>query len=135
MKIHHVALVCSSEKSSDRFYMELLGLEKSGPKILSTELVRAIFNVESKMAVINYVGEKVRFEIFIADPGNAPDAIPIPHVCLEVKSIDELIERCRTMGFEVILAPKGDRILTFILDHDRNLFEIKAMPSDQISHL
>lgn len=132
MKMHHVALVCSSEKSSDRFYMELLGLEKSVPKILSTELVRAIFNIESEMTVINYAGEKVRFEIFIADPGNAPDAIPLPHVCLEVKAIDGLVEKCRTMGFEVILAPKGDRILTFILDHDRNLFEIKAMPQYKI---
>ena len=130
--MHHVALVCSSEKSSDRFYMELLGLEKSVPKILSTELVRAIFNIESEMTVINYTGEKVRFEIFIADPGNAPDAIPLPHVCLEVKAIDGLVEKCRTMGFEVILAPKGDRILTFILDHDRNLFEIKAMPQYKI---
>jgi len=132
VNMHHVALVCSSEKSSDRFYMELLGLKKSVPKILSTELVRAIFNIESEMTVINYAGEKVRFEIFIADPGNAPDAIPLPHVCLEVKAIDGLIEKCRTMGFEVILAPKGDRILTFILDHDRNLFEIKAMPQYKI---
>ncbi len=127
MKMHHVALVCSSEKNSDRFYMELLGLEKSVPKILSTEIVRAIFNIESEITVINYVGEKIRFEIFIADPGNVPDAIPLPHACLEVKAIDGLVEKCQTMGFEVILAPKGDRILTFILDHDRNLFKIKAM--------
>jgi catechol 2,3-dioxygenase-like lactoylglutathione lyase family enzyme len=128
VKMQHVALVCSSEKNADQFYMELLGLEKSVPKILSTELVRAIFNIKSEMTVINYIGEKVRFEIFIADPGNARDAIPLPHVCLEVKAIDSLVEKCRTMGFEVILAPKGDRILTFILDHDRNLFEIKATP-------
>jgi catechol 2,3-dioxygenase-like lactoylglutathione lyase family enzyme len=128
MKMNHFALVCSSEKSADRFYMELLGLEKSVPKILSTELVRSIFNIESEMTVINYTGEKVRFEIFIADPGRAPDAIALPHVCLEVKAIDGLVDKCRNMGFEVILAPKGDRILTFILDHDRNLFEIKAMP-------
>ncbi len=128
MNLLHVALVCSSEKNADRFYMELLDLKKSVPKILSTELVRAIFNTESEMTVINYTGEKVRFEIFIADPGNAPDAIPLPHVCLEVKAIDKLVEKCRTMGFEVILAPKGDRILTFIQDHDRNLFEINAMP-------
>jgi len=128
VKMQHVALVCSSEKNADRFYMKLLGLEKSVPKILSIELVRAIFKTESELTVINYTGEKVRFEIFIADPGNAPDVIPLPHVCLEVKAIDGLVEKCRTMGFEVILAPKGDRILTFILDHDRNLFEIKAMP-------
>lgn len=128
MNMHHLALVCSSEQNADRFYKELLGLKKSVPKILSTELVRAIFNTESEMTVINYAGEKVRFEIFIADPGNAPDAIPLPHVCLEVKAINRLVEKCRAMGFEVILAPKADRILTFILDHDRNLFEINAMP-------
>ena len=130
--MHHLALVCSSEQNADRFYKELLGLKKSVPKILSTELVRAIFNTESEMTVINYAGEKVRFEIFIADPGNAPDAIPLPHVCLEVKAINRLVEKCRAMGFEVILAPKGDRILTFILDHDRNLFEIKVMPQYKI---
>ena len=126
--MHHAALVCSSERNADRFYKELLGLKKSVPKILSTELVRVIFNTESETTVINYAGEKIRFEIFIADPVNAPAAIALPHVCLEVKEIDGLVEKCRAMGFEVILAPKGERILTFILDHDRNLFEIKSMP-------
>ena len=69
---------------------------------LSSGFRHEIRAIEGEMTVINYAGEKVRFEIFIADPGNAPDAIPLPHVCLEVKAIDGLVEKCRTMGFEVI---------------------------------
>ena len=34
MLLKHVALVCSSENNSDKFYKDLLGLEKKETKIL-----------------------------------------------------------------------------------------------------
>ena len=63
MILRHVALVCSSEKNSDRFFKDLLGLEKVEPKILARSLSMAIFNVDAELLMINYRGEQVHFEI------------------------------------------------------------------------
>jgi catechol 2,3-dioxygenase-like lactoylglutathione lyase family enzyme len=124
MLLRHVALTCSSEKKSDRFYINLLGLEKSEPKILPMTLSRAIFNVDTELMMINYQGEEILFEIFIT--GHLiNDARQIEHVCLEVDDQKGFLNKCRDLGVEVLQIPKGDRTLTFIRDYDGNLFEIK----------
>ena len=73
MILRHVALTCSSERKSDRFYNNLLGLEKLEPKILPKRLAKAIFDVDSELLMINYRGEDVHFEIFIT--GNSTIAL------------------------------------------------------------
>lgn len=124
MLLRHVALNCSSEKKSDRFYKNLLGLEKSEPKILPLTLSKAIFNVDTELMMINYQGEKVFFEIFIT--GHLMnDARQIEHVCLEVDDLQNFLKKCRDLDVEISQIPKGDRTLTFIRDYDGNLFEIK----------
>ena len=54
MLLRHVAQACSSEKKSDRFYKDLLGLQKSEPKILPMALSSAIFNIDAELVMINY---------------------------------------------------------------------------------
>jgi len=44
MLLRHVGLICSSEENSDKFYQDLLGLNKSEPKTLPSDLSKAIFN-------------------------------------------------------------------------------------------
>ena len=124
MILRHVALVCSSEKNSDRFFKNLLGLEKSKPKILARPLSKAIFNVDAELLMINYRGEKIHFEIFIADQ-SVNRLKQIGHVCLEVQDLNAFLKQCHHLEIEVMQVPKGDRTLTFIRDDDGNLFEIK----------
>jgi catechol 2,3-dioxygenase-like lactoylglutathione lyase family enzyme len=124
MLLRHAALTCSSEKNSDKFYKNLLGLKKSEPKILPTPLSKAIFNVDSELMMINYQGEQVHFEIFISGPSiNA--GRQIEHVCLEVDDLQGFLKKCRNLRVEVSQIPKRDRTLNFIRDFDGNLFEIK----------
>ena len=124
MILRHVALTCSSEKKSDRFYKDLLGLEKTEPKILPRSLSKAIFNFDSELLMINYRGEQVHFEIFIT--GQSANRLKqIGHVCLEVEDLNAFLNECHHLEIEVIHVPKGDRILTFVQDNDGNLFEIK----------
>ena len=124
MILRHVALTCSTEKKSDRFYKNLLGLEKSEPKTLPMTLSRAIFNVDTELMMINYQGEKILFEIFIT--GHLINAArQIEHVCLEVDDLENFLKQCRDLDVKISQIPKGDRILTFISDFDGNLFEIK----------
>jgi len=124
MLLRHVALTCSSEKKSDRFYKNLFGLEKSGPKILPTALSIAIFNLDSELMMINYRDEHVHFEIFITGH-SMNDGRQVEHACLEVDNLQNFLKKCRDLDVEISQIPKGDRTLTFIRDFDGNLFEIK----------
>ena len=125
MLLRHVGLTCSSEENSDRFYRDLLGLEKSGPKTLPTELSRAIFDIDAELPIINYMDNNVHFEIFISGQYGHPGG-HIEHSCLDVGDLKSFLKKCREMGVEISQIPKGDKTLTFIKDYDGNLFEIKG---------
>jgi catechol 2,3-dioxygenase-like lactoylglutathione lyase family enzyme len=124
MILRHAALRCSSEKNSDKFYKDLLGLEKSETKTLARALSKAIFNVDSELQIINYLDEHVHFEIFISSHSRRSVG-QIEHVCLEVDDLQGFLKKCRTLRVEVSQIPRGDRTLNFIRDFDGNLFEIK----------
>ena len=125
MFLRHVGLTCSSEENADRFYGDLLGLEKTGSKTLPVELSMAIFNIDAALQIINYAGRQCHFEIFITDRiDKSPNQIA--HSCLEVDDLFDFIEKCEKMGVSISQIPKGDATLTFIRDYDLNLFEIKG---------
>ena len=124
MLIKHGGLTCSSEENSDKFYRDVLGLNKLAPKTLPADLSLAIFDLDAELQMINYMDEHIHFEIFIAKQFPAPQS-RIDHLCLEVDDLDEFIAKCRGMQVKVKLIPKGQKTLTFIKDFDGNLFEIK----------
>ncbi len=124
MILRHVALTCSSEENSDRFFKDLLGLAKSEPKTLPRSLAEAIFNAGAEMLMINYRGADVHFEVFISGHSMAGGR-PADHVCLEVNDLAEFLQKCKDLDVAISQIPKGKRTLTFIRDYDGNLFEIK----------
>ena len=124
MFLKHVGLACSTEDNADKFYRDLLGLNKAEPKTLPSDLSKAIFNLDSELQIINYLNETVHFEIFIT--GRVKEqSRQIAHLCLEVDDLPVFIEKCRGLGVKILRIPKGDKVLTFIKDFDGNLFEIK----------
>ena len=123
MILKHVALVCSSEENSDKFYADILGLEKVSSKTLPSALAKQIFDVGAEFKMINYVGDGIHFEIFIGKRG--PEGKRIAHVCLQVADLEQFLDRCRDGGVKILQVPKGDKTITFIEDLDGNLFEIK----------
>ena len=124
MLLKHVGLACSNEGNADKFYRDLLGLNKSMPKILPAGLTNAIFNIDRQLKIIDYMSDKLHFEVFIT--GQPRDGFEsIGHQCLEVDDLSGFIEKCRRMGVEVSQIPKGDKTLTFIKDFDGNMFEMK----------
>ena len=125
MLLRHAGLTCSTEDNADRFYRDLLGLKKSAPKTLPADLSLAIFKLDDDLQMINYMDDNIHFEIFIANKFNTSQSL-IEHLCLEVDDIAGFIEKCRRMGVEINLIPKGQKTLTFIKDFDGNLFEIKS---------
>jgi catechol 2,3-dioxygenase-like lactoylglutathione lyase family enzyme len=124
MNLRHVGLVCGSEENADRFFGRVLGLNKAEPKTLPRALSKALFGIDRELTIINYLSDRVHFEIFI-DALGPRRAGRIEHVCLDVRDRSAFLARCRDAGATVIEVPKGDSLLTFIRDADDNLFEIK----------
>lgn len=125
MIIRHIALTCSSEQNSDKFYQDLLGLKKSKPKTIPPSLSKALFDIDCELTIINYLGETLQFEIFISGQ-NTSGARSIAHACLAVDDLAVFLAKCRSLQIKIIQVPKGDKLLTFISDEDRNLFEITS---------
>jgi len=124
MKVRHIGLVCSSEDNADRFFGEALGLKKSETRPLPRALAQAAFEVDFESKLLNYLSEAVHFEVII-DPRHEPKSKPIEHVSLEVDDLPAFLERCRRAGAAVRRVPRGEDYLTFVLDADHNLYEIK----------
>jgi len=124
MKLKHVAIVCRSEETCDRFYRDLLGLSKTGGKTVPADLAQQIFNVDRPYRIINYADERLHFEIFL-DPTAAYDDRKAVHICLAVPDPDLLCVRAEALGVAVQRIAAAGRQLTFIRDLDGNLFEIK----------
>jgi len=124
MRLRHVGLTSRSEKNSDKFFGELLGLEKLESKTLPVPLSQAIFNVNAELKIINYASDQAHFEIFIGAPEKS-GVRPVEHVCLDVDDLAAFIQKCRRLDVHVLQVPKGDSLLTFIRDDDGHIFEIK----------
>lgn len=129
MLLKHVALVSRSEKNSDKFYEQLLGLTKQDPKMAPRELSKQIFGLDAEYPIINYIDDNIHFEIFIDDRLDPlQNEQKIEHVCIEIEDLEAFLEKCRELDVKSLQIPKGDKLLTFVRDFDGNLFEIKSKP-------
>lgn len=124
MFLNHVALVCGSEDNSDRFYQGVLGLAKTGSKMLSSDLSSRIFGLDDEYKLVVYEKDGVKFEIFISDEHLPPER-DLAHVCIEVENRTMFLQNCAAAGVEKIEIPRGENRLVFIADFDGNQFEVK----------
>ncbi|MBF0278445.1 MAG: hypothetical protein HQM13_11660 [SAR324 cluster bacterium] len=124
MLFNHVGLVCRSEKDCDRFYMNLLGLQKLPSKVLPAEKSKAIFGVDQEYQLLYYANEQLKFEIFLSDQKDWGDR-HIGHTCLEIRGRETFFEKCRLEGLESVKIPRESSDLLFVKDFDGNLFELK----------
>lgn len=127
MKLNHFGLIASSEERADKFYIGLLGLEKSERKWVEADLAQRLFNINKQISYIKYFQENICFEIFILPE---MEIKPEPrHLCLEVENLENFLSQCLALGVTVKRIAKGDKEVIFISDFDGQLFEIKAAPS------
>jgi len=124
MKVIHTGLAASSEEKADRFFIDILGLEKSMPKILDRKLTQAIFGINNELLIIHYRGGTVDYEILVYQEYKAPEK-QISHSCIQITDLITIVKKCRDAGVKVVEIPKGSAVITFISDYDGNLFEVK----------
>ena len=120
----HIGLVCSSEQNADRFYGDLLGLTRQERKTIPVSIVKPLFDLEEPLPTLNYIGAGLHVELFLIDghPGNNDR---LTHTCLEVKDLNQLLEKAASLECTVTRIPRGDGWIVFFDDFDGNRFEIK----------
>lgn len=126
MKFEHIAVGYNSEKESDKFFIDLLGLKKIRLKSVSADLMENFFGVKREYTSVIYGNEDSNFEVFITnDKSKANDVFT--HSCLLIENRDELVEKANSMGFDVVKVPRkdSDGYYLFIKDTFQNLYEIK----------
>ena len=124
IKFVHTGLAASSEDKADRFFIDILGLEKSEPKIIDQKLTYALFRIDDELLMIHYRGEALDYEIFVYKEYQVPEK-QIAHSCIKVTDLEKIVGKCKNAGLKVIEVPKGSSVVTFISDFDGNLFEVK----------
>lgn len=124
MRLRHVALFCRSEENSDKFYGEILGLNKEQTKTVPSSLSKQIFNIEQEFKIVNYAKGDVRFEVFIGDSPPLGDR-RIDHVCIEVDDLPGFLDKCKSSDVRILDIPREGPPLIFIWDFDGNSFEVK----------
>ncbi len=125
MKYIHTGLAVSSEEKADRFYCDILGLEKSESRIIDRQIVRTLFGIDHELTMIHYQGGTVDFELFVQKGYKAPER-QIAHTCIKVANLSDVLARCLKAGIRVVEVPKKSGNITFISDYDGNFFELKA---------
>ena len=124
MKIIHIGLGASSEEKADRFFIDILGLEKSEPKTIGKKLAQAIFGINAELLMLRYQGGTVYYEIFVYPNHKVPEK-QIAHSCIEVTNLVNIVNKCRDGGLKVVEVPRDSGVIIFISDYDGNLFEVK----------
>jgi catechol 2,3-dioxygenase-like lactoylglutathione lyase family enzyme len=124
MKLHHLAVVCSTVERADKFYEGVLNLKKIKSGTLDRTFGEQIFDISQECEMILYGNEDFRIEVFVTVSDPKMKA-PYVHVCLEVNDRKSFTKKCEEAGLAVKRIPRGDYMIVFIEDYDGNLFEIK----------
>jgi hypothetical protein len=120
--IKHVGLQYNDRESARIFFKEILGLNFKKSFSLSKDLTKEIFDIPEDVTIDVYENDDSYFEIFITKNTikNKYD-----HVCIEIESKSQLIDKCKKHGIDPIIVKKNDKTLLFIRDFSKNLYEIK----------
>ena len=123
----HSGLGSVSIEHTDLFYGQLLGLQRTEPRILPRETAEALFGVETDLTMMDYQNETSQFELFVHPELESFNGARgnVSHECIQVENKEGFVEECEKSGCQVLRVPKGDKILTFVKDLDGNLFEVR----------
>lgn len=126
MKFEHVAVATRSEADSDRFFGDLLGMDRTRAFTIPPHLTRAFFGLEQDQRILRYEKDGVAFEVFVAG-SDARARDPFTHACVLVTDRDAFASRAETMGYAVTKVPRdAGGYFLFVRDAYGNLYEVKA---------
>jgi len=126
MKLNHFAVASNSEDESDKFFIELLKLQKTRDFTVPAKLMEKFFEVSRDQRILRYEKENMAAEVFITEDESKKKDL-FTHVCLEIENRDEFVRKGLDFGFKVIKVPreKSEGYYLFIQDGFGNIYEIK----------
>lgn len=127
MIIEHIAVASNTEEDADKFFMDLLGFEKTRSFTVDKELTEQFFGVKRDLPIIRYASEYMDAEVLITDDNSKVKDI-YTHTCLLVGDRDEFLEKAKQLGFETTKVPRAEKgYYLFMRDKFGNLYEIKEI--------
>ncbi len=127
VKIEHIAIASNSIEDSDKFFVDLLGLNKTRSFSVNSDLMKAFFSVNKEYSFVRYENNNMAVEVIITnDLSKAKDIFT--HSCLIVNDkIEEFVNKAEKMGLKTIKVDRKDKegYYYFIKDFYNNLYEIK----------
>ena len=121
-KLHHIALECADRGKAEIFFTSILEIPKARSFSLTEDLSKAIFDIKKPVEIDVYDNGIMTIEAFITGE-NKPRGFE--HTCIEVKSIQKLIECCKQYGITPSIIKKGEKDLMFVKDFSGNVYEVK----------
>ncbi|HDT11596.1 MAG TPA: VOC family protein [bacterium] len=124
---NHIGLITRNLEAMINYYISVLGFKKGESRVLSRELMKAIFGItaEGKMTKLHY--GKVVLEIFSCEEGLQDKNILIcgyNHWGLSVDDKETFIREKQAAGAFVKKIKYKDRFIYFIKDPEGNLIEV-----------
>jgi len=124
MVLDHIGIINGDEEGAQRFYGDILGLEKIKESSVSTELARQLFFIDREIKMLVYGKETLVVEIFLIPVFSSP-SLSVPHFCLRVPDLGALLDRAKNKGAKVISAERAGRTVFFVEDFFGNRIELK----------
>ena len=125
MKLDHIAVAATSEEESDRFFINLLDLEKTRSFAVSDELMNKFFGVNKEHNLIRYEKDGLSVEVILTEDNSKASDV-FTHNCLLVENPEVFINMASSMGFKTVKVPRKDTgFYYFVRDAYSNLYEIK----------
>lgn len=128
--LHHVSLIVRDVAASRRFFCEVLGMEAVPPPASFKFAVAWVRQGQAELHL-------VQADDAVQSPGDNPvqlrpgrDATFARHVCLQINSVEALVERLRLHQVPIVAGPRprGDGpIQTYIHDLDGHLIELVCL--------
>ncbi len=124
MRVNHIGLVNDSKEAARTFYHTILGLDEKYSFTLNEEETRQIFGLAIPCDVLVFEKDRVKIEIFVPLK-KVRLAMGMSHLCLDVKNIPDVLQRCEAKGAEIIRLKRGERLVYFVKDFTGNIVELK----------
>lgn len=126
MNLNHFAVGLNSREDSDKFFIELLGMQEARNFPLKKDLNKAFFNVDKEITIIRYEKNDVAVEAIIDDQVSRTKDL-YTHVCIIVDDKEAFYKKATSLGFECIKHPRddGNGFFLFVKDSTGNIYEIK----------
>ena len=125
----HIGLLSFRDEDLIRFYVDKLGFTEGENRLLSRELMEAIFSIPGECRMTKLHRENLTLEVFSPvglEPGQVAGAYAVGfnHFALNTGEKQRFCGELESQGVPVIKCAYKDRFVYFVTDPDGNRIEI-----------